>query len=166
MGQRITDLIQLARHFLMFHFEVRDCSHASRTPVHHVLAAIDQPFFIKPYKNFDHGTREALVHGEVLAVPIHGRAQPLHLRLNRAAVLPLPLPHPFDERFPAHVLPLLALTCKLALHHHLRSNAGVVGPRKPQRGKTAHAPPADDDVHLRLIEHVAHVQASGDVGRR
>jgi hypothetical protein len=26
--------------------------------------------------------------------------------------------------------------------------------------------PAHDDVHLRLVEHVAHVQSSGDVGRR
>ena len=26
--------------------------------------------------------------------------------------------------------------------------------------------PADDDVHLRLVQHVAHVQAPGDVGRR
>ena len=26
--------------------------------------------------------------------------------------------------------------------------------------------PAHDDVHLRLVEHVAHVQAAGDVRRR
>ncbi len=26
--------------------------------------------------------------------------------------------------------------------------------------------PPDDDVHLRLVEHVAHVQPAGDVGRR
>ena len=30
----------------------------------------------------------------------------------------------------------------------------------------AHAVPAGEDVHLRLVEHVAHVQAAGDVGRR
>ena len=28
-----------------------------------------------------------------------------------------------------------------------------------------HAVPAGEDVHLRLVEHVAHVQAAGDVGR-
>ena len=29
-----------------------------------------------------------------------------------------------------------------------------------------HAVPAGQDVHLRLVEHVAHVQAAGHVGRR
>jgi len=48
----------------------------------------------------------------------------------------------------------------------LRGNAGVVGARQPEREIAAHAMPAEDDVHLGLLEHVTHVEATGDVGRR
>ena len=39
-------------------------------------------------------------------------------------------------------------------------------PGSPQRDKPAHAMPAHDDVHLRLVEHVPHVQPSGHIWRR
>ena len=42
----------------------------------------------------------------------------------------------------------------------------MVGAGHPQGQPAAHAPPAGEDVHLRLVEHVAHVQTAGDVGRR
>ena len=70
------------------------------------------------------------------------------------------------NRFPP--CPIFAgsfLAGQLPLHHHLRGDAGVVGAGQPQGAAAAHAPPADEDVHLRLVEHVAHVQATGDVGR-
>jgi len=37
---------------------------------------------------------------------------------------------------------------------------------KPKRGEAAHAVPADGDVDLGVLQHVAHVERSGDVGRR
>ena len=55
---------------------------------------------------------------------------------------------------------------ELPLHHHLGGDAGVVGAGQPQREESAHAMPAHDDVHLRLVEHVAHVQAPGHIRRR
>ena len=45
-----------------------------------------------------------------------------------------------------------------ALHHHLRGDAGVVGAGQPERVVAEHAMPADDDVDLGVLEHVAHVQ--------
>ena len=66
----------------------------------------------------------------------------------------------------ADVAAVLAFRRQLALDHHLGRDAGVVGAGQPQRDKAAHAMPADDDVHLRLVEHVAHVQAAGHIGRR
>ena len=83
-----------------------------------------------------------------------------------AAVVALPLPHALDEGFAAQLLARRAFFGQLALDHHLRGDAGVVGAGQPQRAAAAHAPPAGEDVHLRLVEHVAHVQAAGDVGRR
>ena len=42
----------------------------------------------------------------------------------------------------------------------------MIGARHPKRAVAAHAPPASQDIHLRLVEHVAHVQTAGNVRRR
>src|SRR5436190_512088 len=83
-----------------------------------------------------------------------------------ATVMPPPLPYPFNEGLPAELLPLLSFTLELPLHHHLRANSRMIRARQPQRQKTAHAAPADHDVHLGLLEHVTHVQKSSHIGRR
>src|SRR5947209_11976675 len=114
-------------------------------------------------KAFNHGTGKILVHGEVLAVPIHGGAKPLHLGQDCATVFAPPFPDAFQERFAAKLLAALAFGSKLALDHHLRGNSRVVRSRKPECEEATHAPPADNDVHLRLVQHVTNVQASGDV---
>ena len=163
---RITNLVDLARRVLVHHFQVGDGGDAARTPVHDVLAAIDQPFFIQADEGLAHRARHALVHGEVLARPVHRSAEPLHLLQDDAAVVLLPVPDARDERFAAHVAAVLALGGELALHHQLGGDAGVVGARQPQRAQPLHALPADDDVDLGVLQHVAHVQVAGDIGRR
>ena len=150
----------------MLHFEIGNRGLVPGAPVHDVVPAIDQALFIKADEDFAHGVRKIFVHGEIFAVPVDGRAQPLHLVEDRAAVELLPFPDALDKFFAAQVAALLAFLRELALHHHLRGDAGVIGARQPQRDEAAHAMPAHDDVHLRLVEHVAHVQAAGDVGRR
>jgi len=42
----------------------------------------------------------------------------------------------------------------------------VVGAGQPHGVAAQHALPARKNIHLRVVEHVAHVQAPGDVGRR
>ena len=42
----------------------------------------------------------------------------------------------------------------------------MIGARQPERAPARHAPPTGEDIHLRLVEHVPHVQAAGDIGRR
>ena len=163
---RITNLPQLAGNLLVLHLEIRDRRLASRAPVHDVLAAINQPLLMQPDKHLAHRARKVLVHGEILAAPIHRRAQPPHLFLDSAAIMPLPLPHPLDKLFASQFGALLAFGGQLPLHHHLRGNAGVVSPGKPQRSVAPHAMPAHDDVHLRLVQHVPHVQPPGNIRRR
>src|SRR5271157_6251918 len=91
--------------------------------------------------------RQLLVHGEVFALPIDGGSQPLHLVEDGAAVVALPLPHALDKGFAAELLAAGAFGYQLPLDYHLRGDAGVVGARQPQGTATAHAPPADEDVH-------------------
>ena len=72
----------------------------------------------------------------------------------------------FEELFAAEGLAGGAFGDDLFLDHHLGGDAGVVGAREPEGLVAEHAVPADEDVHLGLVEHVAHVEAAGDVGRR
>ena len=153
-------------HFFVLDLEIGNRRLAPRTPVDDVLAAINQSFFIQPDENLDHRARKVFIHREVFAVPIDRRAQPLHLVEDRAAVMPLPLPDALDKSFAPQVAALLAFRRQLPLHHHLGRDAGVVGAGKPQRQKSAHAMPAHDDVHLRLVQHVPHVQPPGNIRRR
>src|SRR5476651_1381910 len=89
-------------------------------------------------------TREVFIHGEVLTVPVNRRAKSLHLRLNGATIMLFPFPDAFEECFPAQLLPAVAFGSKLALHHHLRGNAGMVRSRQPERIEATHATPAHD----------------------
>ncbi len=163
---RITNLPQMSRDIFVLHFEIRDRSLVPGTPVHDVVATINQALFVQADEHFAHGVRKIVVHGEVFAVPVDGGAEALHLVEDGAAVKLLPLPNALDKFLAAHVAALLAFFFQLLLDHHLCGDAGVIGAGQPERDEAAHAMPAHDDVHLRLVEHVAHVQAPRDIGRR
>ena len=78
----------------------------------------------------------------------------------------LPLPDFFEELLAAEVVARNALRVELTFDDDLRRNPGVVGSRLPQRVVAAHAVVARQRIHDRLVEAMAHVQRSGDVGRR
>ncbi len=162
---RIPNLVNFPLRFFVNDLKVRHRSNAPRTPVDDVLPAIDQTFFVQPHERLAHRVRQLVAHREEFARPIYAGAQSLHLVEDGPAVVLLPLPHPLDEGLARHVAPVLAFGGQLPLHHHLRRDAGMVGARQPKRHEPAHAVPADDDVHLRLVQHVAHVQAPCDVRR-
>jgi len=85
-------------------------------------------------------------------------------RVDGAAGLGLPVPYLFDELVAAEIVARLAFGIELALDHHLRGNAGVIGARLPQRVVAAHAVVAGQRVHQCVLEGVTHVQTAGDVG--
>ncbi len=147
-------------------FEVADGGLAAGAPVDDVCAAIDEPLLVKTNEGFSDRNRQALVHGEVFSPPVDRCAEALHLVENCSAVVATPLPYAPDKGFAAHLLAAGALLGQLALDHHLRGDAGVIGSGQPQSETATHAPPAGQNIHLRLVKHVAHVQAAGHVGRR
>ena len=162
---RVADLPEVAFVLVEDDFEVADGGLAAGTPVDDVGAAINEALRIEADEGFADGDGEIVVHGEVFALPVDGGAEALHLAEDGAAVVALPLPHALDEGFAAELLAAGAFLGKLALDHHLGGDAGVVGAGEPEGAAAGHATPAGEDVHLRLVEHVAHVQAAGDVGR-
>jgi hypothetical protein len=79
--------------------------------------------------------------------------------------LRLPLPDLLEEGLAAHLAAGgLALLGQLALDHHLRGDARMVGARLPERVEAAHPVPADQDVLQRVVEGVAHVQEPVTLG--
>ena len=76
-------------------------------------------------------------------------------------------PHLLDELLaPQRVAVGLLALHQLALDHHLRGDAGVVGARLPQHVLAAHALEAAQHVLQRVVEGMARVQRARHVGRR
>ncbi len=84
------------------------------------------------------------------------------------AVFLLPIPGAFDkffapEFFARHFLGFQ----KIALHHELRGDAGVVGARHPERGNAFHAVIADhqifhaDEHGVTEMQFAGHIRAAG-----
>ena len=88
--------------------------------------------------------------------------------LDGAAAFDLPGPNPVDEGLAAHLAAghVAALGLDLALDHHLRRDAGMVGAGLPQHVPAAHALQPAHDVLQGIVERMAHMQAAGDIGRR
>src|SRR5262249_5250764 len=157
----IANLPELSRNFLVLDFEIGDCCLVPGAPVNDILPAIDQPLLMQANEDLTYGARKVFIHGEVLAGPINRGAEPSHLFLYGAAVLFFPAPDALDELLTSQIAALDTFARELAFDHHLGGDACVVSTRKPERHITTHAVPADDDVHLRLVQHVAHVQTAG-----
>jgi len=93
--------------------------------------------------------------------------EPPELLRDGAAGLGLPRPHLLEEFFPPEHAPRRLLPLhQLALDHHLRGDAGVIGARLPEHVAPAHALEAGEYVLERVVERMPHVQRAGDVGRR
>ena len=157
---------QIALRVVVLHFQIGKRGGAARAPVHHVGAAIDEAAFVQAHEGFQHGARKIGIQGEPLAAPIAAIADALHLRGDAVAVLLFPLPDAAHEFFAAQLLAREPFGGEAALDQHLRGDAGVIGARQEQRVVAAHAMPARGRVDHGVIEHVADVQRSGDVGRR
>src|SRR3954447_11430583 len=71
-----------------------------------------------------------------------------------------------EECVAADLLALEALALEVALDHHLRSDAGMVGADHPQSVLAEHALAAGEHVLQRDVQRMADVQRAGDVGRR
>jgi hypothetical protein len=154
-------------HLDLLHLEIGDGGEELRVPVHKALVLVDEPVAIELDEHLQDGPRQALVHGEALARPIAGGAEPGELTPDGALRIRFPGPDALQELRAAEAaaVRLLALH-ELALDHHLGGDAGVIGARLPEHVAAAHALEAAQDVLQGVVESVAHMQGSRHVGRR
>src|SRR6516162_7530788 len=146
-------------------FQIGDRGLAVRAPVNHVLAAVDQPFFVEADEDFANGGGKASVEREALARPVAACTQADHLALDGVARFGFELPNALFKFFAAQFAVIDSFLGELARHHHLGGDAGVIGSWKPQGVFSKHPMPADGNVDLGVFEHVADVQRAGHVGR-
>ena len=163
---RVADLPDLSLFLVVLDLEVGNRRAERRVPVDEALAAIDEAVVEQPHERFQHRGGKTRVHRETLARPVARSAEPSHLVRDRRAGSFLPRPHSLRELLPAQVAARLALRFQLLLDDDLRRDPRVVGAELPQRVVAQHPVVADQHVHQRLLERVAHVQRARDVRRR
>ncbi len=162
-------------HLPRLDLEVGDRRMELGIPVDEPLVAIDQPLAVEIDEDLAHRMAEALVHGEALARPVGGGAEPAQLGDDGAARVALPFPDLVDELGPAdgpHIGAGAgtgehdALALQLALDHGLGGDPGMVRARLPQHVAAAHALIAHQHVLQREGQRMAHVQDAGHIRRR
>ena len=148
-----------------------------RVPVDQPLAAKDQPALVE----FDEDLEHRVVEVALLAAGAPGAPDMVKALRDRSKLSPSRRDCsrivPPDCAFHSQTLatkasrPIsrragVARLRQLALDDHLRGDAGVVEAGLPEHVEAPHPVPAGEDVHQRVVEGVAHVQAAGDVRRR
>ncbi|MNU84322.1 hypothetical protein D3C71_740410 [compost metagenome] len=167
IGQWIADVPHGAFRLAVFNFQVRDRGAQFRVPVHQAFATVNQVLFVQTDEDFFHGVGQAFIHGEALALPVHGVAETAHLTGNGAARFRFPLPDFVDERLATVVVAgFTFFSGNLTFHHHLGSNTRVVSTSLPQGIFALHALVTDHGIHDGLLESMTHMQTAGDVRRR
>ena len=164
--QRVTDVIQASRLFLVVNLQVREGGGAPGTPVDDAFVPVDEALVVQVDEGRADRLGRARVQGELMPVPVGGDTQATALLVDYAAGPFHVLPDQFKELLPAQLVAALPLGCQLLFHHPLGGDAGMVGARKPQGWHTAHAPPPDQGVFQGLLQGVPQVQLAGHVRRR
>ena len=94
---RVADVPKVALHLDLLHLEVGDGGEELRVPVHKALVLVDEPVAIELDEHLQDGPRKALVHGEALARPVAGGAEPGELAPDGALRVRFPRPHALEE---------------------------------------------------------------------
>jgi hypothetical protein len=131
-----------------------------RVPVDQPLVLVDQAFLVKLTNTLS--TAFDSPSSMVKRSRDQSQDAPSRLQLadDDAAGFVLPLPDLVEERLAADGAAVDLALGQLALDHHLRGDAGMVETRLPQHVPAPHALEAAQDVLQRVVERVAHMQAS------
>ena len=144
----------------------REGGEGLRIPVHHAQATIDKALVIEIDEDLDDALGTLLVHGEGSAVPIAAGTKAAQLLEDDASVLVGPVPGMLQELLTGEVVLLDALLGELLHHLGLCSDRGMVGAGDPAGILTLHTGTTHENVLDGIVQHVAHVEHTGYVGRR
>ena len=161
----VAEVVKFGMFFLVNDFDVGECGLGFGVPVDHALSAIDEALAVEVDEDFDDGAGADVVHRESCAVPVAGCAEFFELFEDDSAVFFFPFPGVAEEFVACEVAFLDSFGCELGNDLSLGGDGCVVGSGNPE-GIFAHeAGAADEDVLNGVVEHVAHVEDAGHIGR-
>ena len=134
-------------------------------PVHHTESTIDETFVIEVDEHLDDTLRAFLVHREGCPIPVATGTQTAELFQDDAPMLMGPVPGMLKELLTGEIVLLDTLFCKFLHHLGLCGDRGVVSARYPKGVLTLHTGTAHQDVLNRIVEHMAHMEHTGHIGR-
>ena len=162
----IFQIIELAVLLLINHFLVRERRLSLGIPVDHSDSAINQSLAIKVAEHFDDALRAHVVHRKGRAVPVTRSSQLTQLLQDNATVLIGPGPGMLQELLAGEVFLANALLGKSVHHLSLGSDACMVGTGHPAGIVALHTGAANQNILNGFVQHVAHMQHAGHIGRR
>ena len=127
VGERVLQVVELARGVRELRLFIRQRGAAARAPVDHAMALVHEAVFVQAHERLAHRRGEG--RGECVggARPVGTRSDRLELIEDLAAGVLHELGHLLHERPAAHVEARLSVRRQLLLHDVLRGDAGVVG---------------------------------------
>ena len=166
VGERVLEVVELARRVRELRFFIRQGGAAARAPVDDAVSLVHEAVFVQAHERFAHRLREG--RGECVggARPVGARSDRLELIQDLAARVLHELGHLLHERATAHIEARLPVGGELLFDHVLRGDAGMVGARQPECFIAGHAAPADEHVLHGVVEAMPHVQHRRHIGRR
>ncbi len=162
----VFQVVELRALFFVFYLLGREGGEGLGVPVDHAESAVDEAFVVEVDEDAGDALAAGLVHGEGCAIPIAAGTELAELLQDDAAMLVGPLPGMLEELLAGEVVLFDALLGEGFHHLSLGGDGGVVGAGDPAGVLALHAGTADYDVLDGVVEHVAHVQHAGDIGRR
>ena len=164
--QRIFDMPEMTRLFLVLDLSIGDGGVADRTPVDDPAPLVDPSLFVHLHEDFRDCLIASLVHGEALAVPVTGRTELFELIDDPSSVFFSPVPAVLEEFFASQVLLADPLLLEIVDDLDFRRNGGVISAGLPERIIALHAFPTDQYILHGIVQRVAHVELAGNVRRR
>ena len=151
--------------FFVDHLLVADGGESYGVPIDHAHTAVDEPFAVEVDEDADDAFVARVVHSEGGAVPVARGTEPTQLLEYDAAVLLFPLPSVFHELIAGEAALIDAAVGQHLDHLGLGGYRGVVSAWHPASVLPLHTGAADEDILDGVVEHVAHVEHTSDVGR-
>ena len=165
VGKGIFNVPEVTRLFFVLAFDIADTGLTVGAPVDYSFPVINQSLVVQVDKHLLYRLGTALVKSESEPVPVAGATQFCKLLAYSPLILVLPLPCPFKEAIPAHVV----LGKSFLLHSRddfrLGGNGRVVGAGKPESAEALHSLIANYNILKSLVKSVPRMKLSRNVGR-
>ena len=166
LGQRVTQIPQMACIFHVFRFVIGNGSRAVRAPVHNALALINQTLVIPVGKHLANSQNVIGIKREMLVFKVTRAAHTLNLVHDGSAIFAAPVVACLDKLLATNFQTRDTLVSKLLVNLCLRCNTSMVGTNDPTRLIAPHARTANAGILDGFIQGVTHVQNARDVRRR